>query len=560
MARSSIHFAAVAVLACVVAAIAATARAEDAATLAPTACVASYAFAGPNHASGLATAMTRLAEELTAQGVTVTLLHAGPVRHGGSAAEWQARYAADGMGYANVLDRTAAQVPVAGSLAKVRSFRLFEWLAAHAGTCGVVHVHDYRGLGYSSTSAKAAGHPALAAVAFVVQGHGNTRMMHEANGEDHTTATAMADEAMEAGSLALADMVTAPSRFYLQWLRNAGLLLPAATATATATATAARVVPNLFPAALGGMAAGMCADAAARAAPADALAFFGRQTELKGLHVFLDAAEKLCPAGEATAAACRFTKVLFVGPPATLASGERSTDVIARRCKSLSVPCEVVAGLSSTAAALERLIAERAVVVLPSLQEAAGSALVECAMAGLPVIASNAGGLTEMTTPVEGVETFFEAGSVHALASRAAAATASPCSFLATPAASRADTAAAWMAVHTEAAAVAAATATVATVATAVAAATPVTVAIIGNYDAEACLAAPLLCSTAMAGVTATAHSLAVQTQAATEVVVVASAGLASAAVAGLAQAIATLPNARVVSSAAATVAGMMNT
>ena len=528
---------------CAVAALAATATAAQA-TTAPTACVASYAFAGPNHASGLATAMTRLASELTDQGVKVTLLHAGPVRNG-DVATWTSKFNSAGLQYINVLQRNGEQTAVAGSLAKVRSFRLFEWLAAHSTTCDVVHVHDYRGLGYMTLTAKAAGEASLQDVAVVVQAHGNTRMMHESNNVDHTTPEAMADEAMEAGSLAMADLVTAPTQWYMQWLTTQGLL---------PTSTSTRVVPNVLPAELEGLATGACTGDN-KAAPAKALAFFGRQTELKGLNVFLDAVEQLCPA---TGATCAASKILFVGPAATLSSGRRSTDVINERCQSFSVPCEIVSHLSSTTAALQLLVKERAVAVLPSLQEPAPSALVECALAGVPVIASNAGGLPEMLAATS-ADSYFEAGSVRALVVRAGEALASPCSFRASPAASRDDTSAMWASVHTEAAAINMASSAVSSVTTEAARAMPVTVAIIGNFDSDECLAEPLACTTAMSSVVDTVRSLAAQTQAVSEVLAVVPTSHVEAAH-GLDAALSGFVSHRVVGSDGTDVAAFMNT
>ena len=509
-----------------------TAAAADEAVTAPTACVASYAFAGPNHASGMATAMTRVARDLAAQGVPVTLVHTGPVRNGAGPEEWAAKYASSGLGYVNVL-ATPSAAPMTGSLAKTRSYRLFEWLSANADKCNVVHVHDYRGLAYYTVTAKAAGSEALRNTAVVIQGHGNTRMMHEANGVDRLTQEAMSDEAMEATAVALADVLTTPTEWYATWMREAGWKLPAAT----------RVVPNMLPASLTGAAAGMCEGEGANA-PARALAFFGRQTVLKGLMTFLDAAEELCPASNP--GACAYEKVMFVGPAARLASGESSTSVIRRRCESLSVECEIVTSLSTTESAVAALAKARAVVVLPSNVETAGSALAECAVAGLPVLSSTAGGLPEMVAA--GSNVFFAVGDVAALVSKAKAAAAAPCTFLAKPAANIAAASSLWASVHRESVGLTAARAPVAEVTAAVARSVPVSVAVVGSFDSAECLASVPRCDAALAGVGETLQSLTKQTQAAQEILVVLPvAGTDSMAMASVRAALATTAGARVV-------------
>lgn len=121
------------------------------------------------------------------------------------------------------------------------------------------------------------------------------------------------------------------------------------------------------------------------------LAFFGRLETRKGLEIFLSAIESL---GKEDLAKIR--KVVFVGKNEWLASVNRdASDLISQTMKTLDLDFDIRTDLDSMAA-IEFIRSERALLVVPSLMDNYPYTIVEAQMHGIPVIASNVGGIPEL--------------------------------------------------------------------------------------------------------------------------------------------------------------------
>lgn len=126
------------------------------------------------------------------------------------------------------------------------------------------------------------------------------------------------------------------------------------------------------------------------------LVFFGRLEMRKGLDLFLDAVDDL-PAG---------VHVTFLGRDTVLPSGCSATEYIAHRLRGRSF--EIRTDLMREQA-LKYLAAENRLSVIASLSETFGFTVAECAVNGLPFIAAQAGGTSEVIPdPVVQEGLFFE--------------------------------------------------------------------------------------------------------------------------------------------------------
>ena len=280
----------------------------------------------------------------------------------------------------------------------------------------MLHVHDYQGLGYYTTVARSQGEPALQNLRVVVQGHGDSGLLalNRAAGEEVVLKEAdMVVESMEVGSVEHADVFVSPSAWYMQhmvWTR--GVTLP------SISHVAANIVPPLD------ATAEAAVDDHATCTPRRSLAFYGRQTKLKGVELFAQAALSMC--GTSTAAEdCPFEEVLFVGSSPASTAGHSMRQVVANTCAHLRVPCVTVPH-TARQRAMALLHQRGALVVVPSLADIAPLVVVELAQHRVPFIASDAGGIPELLS-ASSRPRLFRAGDVAALAKAARAAAAQPC-------------------------------------------------------------------------------------------------------------------------------------
>ena len=340
-------------------------------------CIATPDILGPIKNGGIGTAYHHVARQLAAWGHEVVIAYVNAADAEPMAAA-RDLYAGFGVAFEPIAPRPGSDSPLARGLAP--TWALLEWLRARERPFDIVHVSEWRGLGYGPLLAKRLG-LAFGGTHFVVKGSSPTLWSLEGNRQLVSTEAELGWVFMERRSVELADTVICGSAHLLGWMRAAGYDLPAR----------AFVWPNVFPAPDPGPAA--AADRAGRdGAPLREVVFFGRLEPRKGLVLFADAVARLVRRGQAP------PRVTFLGKPAgnfdALAFIERATRGWPGEVRTLTEygAAEAVAYLTAEPGRLA---------VIPSLLENASIAVTECLQAGIPFVAAATGGTPELVDPAD---------------------------------------------------------------------------------------------------------------------------------------------------------------
>ncbi len=343
-------------------------------------CIATPDILGPIRNGGIGTAYHHVARKLAAWGHEVVIAY---VNANAADAEPMAAardfYAGFGVGFEPI-------VPCPGGgdsalrHAPAPTWALLDWLRAREWPFDLVHVSEWRGLGYGPLLAKSLGLD-FGTTHFVVKGSSPTLWSLEGNRQLVSTEAELGWVFMERRSVELADTVICGSAHLLGWMRAAGYDLPAR----------AFVWPNVFPAPDPDPAAA-AARAARDGAPLREVVFFGRLEPRKGLVLFADAVSRLARQGRAPA------RVTFLGKPVDSFDAPAFIERAAR-----GWPGEVQTLTDRGAAeAVAYLAAEPGrLAVIPSLLENASIAVTECLQAGIPFVAAATGGTPELIDPAD---------------------------------------------------------------------------------------------------------------------------------------------------------------
>ncbi len=327
--------------------------------------IASADISGPYHCGGVGAAYHGLALELAAVGHQVTILYLHPRFHQGTPAEWTGYFRERGIEFVHLPQEAHGAVWYGNR--KEASLRCFEWLARQE-PFDVIHFPEWLGLPYYSLLAKRQG-LAFSQTTLCVGTHGSQRWNREGDQTLPTRAEDLVVDFLERLSVAMADVVVSPSRHLLEWMRDDGWQLPAASFISQNV---------LEPLALGMREAG---DTAVRE-----LVFFGRLDHRKGLPFFCDVLDRL-------AGTDGFT-VTFLGSD-VMVDGRRSSDYIRRRAQAWRGEPRLLTGYSRNQA-LEYLSQPGRLAVIPSLADNSPCTVQECLQEGIPFLASDRGGIPEL--------------------------------------------------------------------------------------------------------------------------------------------------------------------
>ena len=121
----------------------------------------------------------------------------------------------------------------------------------------------------------------------------------------------------------------------------------------------------------------------------------------KGLKIFCDALDELC-----ADRADRKFEVTFLGKETQL-YGRSSIGYISDRSKAWSVPWHIVSN-KYQGAAIEYLQGAGRLAVISSLADNFPNTVLECVGAGVPLLASNVGGIPEIIDPADRENVCFE--------------------------------------------------------------------------------------------------------------------------------------------------------
>lgn len=339
-------------------------------------------LAGPFRNGGIGTAYAGLAEALAQAGHAVSVFHTV-----GSDAERQAVAAwADHYGKRGV---TLLPLAVPGDVAAAGLAVLD---ALRDGGFDVIHYPDWLALGARLAAARRQG-LAFAATTLVCGTHGNYRWARTANRAPLSAPSQLLWDALERQAVEGADVVVSPSRYLMDWMIGQGWALPARRF----------VQPNVYP---GNPPA---ADADGRFPPPRELVFFGRLEERKGLLLFLDALDRLPRP---------LPPVTFLGRSTTV-RGRDGAAVVAERAAAAGWSHTLIQDMGRDEA-LAYLRGEGRLAVVPSLLENSPFTVLECVVEGIPLLASDVGGVAELLRPEDAAMLF--APTANALAGRLAEA------------------------------------------------------------------------------------------------------------------------------------------
>jgi glycosyltransferase involved in cell wall biosynthesis/predicted O-methyltransferase YrrM len=389
----------------------------------PSTCIVTNEVLGIFRNGGIGTSMTGLAETLAEAGMKVTVLYTG---HVGSAATglevWREHYRAKGIELVTLTIEDARYLD--GPLrhcAFVSPWLIYTYLVEHR--FDVVHFNDCRGEGSLALAAKRlnlAFHDTLLVLAL----HSPSQWVLELNQTSPASSTLAAFSYGEHLSVKCADVVWAPSRYMLGWVRDHDFALPERT----------YVQPYAIPAPPGAR------DVAYGAAPRPGeIVFFGRLEERKGLRLFCNALDALH--GDLVA---RGITVTFLGKP-NRCGGMESGDYIAHRAAQWQFPTKVLTDFGQ-AEALAYLGEGNRLAVMASPVDNSPCTVYEALACGFPFLASRTGGIPELIHDEDRDRVLFE-HSTEGLTARLADVLERG-GWIARPAMTQDETRATWVSMH----------------------------------------------------------------------------------------------------------------
>ena len=337
-------------------------------------------LAGPFRNGGIGTAYAGLAEALAESGHAVTVLHTVTGAEQQSAVEdWAGHYAERGV--------TLTPLSLPGD---VYAATLVVFEALRNQFFDVIHLPEWTALGFALVQAKRQG-LAFRDTTLVCGTHGNYRWARLANGELLAHWWPLLWDHLERRSVEGAAVVISPSRYLMDWMLGQGWALP----------TRRFVQPNVYPGIQTATTTG------APFPPPRELVFFGRLEERKGLLVFLDALERL-------AARRPLPPLTFLGR-STMVRGRNGAEILAERAERAGWSYTLIEEFGRDEA-LAYLREEGRLAVVPSLLENSPFTVLECVVEGIPLLASDVGGVAELLRPEDAGMLF--AATPDALADR----------------------------------------------------------------------------------------------------------------------------------------------
>jgi O-antigen biosynthesis protein len=349
-------------------------------------CIATWEIEGPSRNAGIGTAYTSLAEALKRAGHDVTILFLlGCHPTDGNMIDWVDYYRTEkGM---RLIPLPMAHEPrIHAAWASSVSYHTYVWLKEHQNEFDIIHFPECQGLAFYSLLAKRQG-LAFDNTTFVISTHGPTFWVKEGSQDYLRNLGELEIDFMERTSVSSADVVVSPSQYLLSWMQLNGWELPEQT----------YVTPYVLP-------QGLLSENSApsqRNNKINEIVFFGRLEIRKGLKLFCDALDELCADRPD-----RQFEVTFLGKETQLYS-RSSVGYISDRSKAWSVPWRIVSNKYQKAA-IEYLKGDGRLAVIASLSDNFPNTVLECVGAGIPLLASDVGGIPEIIDSADRSKVCFE--------------------------------------------------------------------------------------------------------------------------------------------------------
>ena len=353
----------------------------------PRVCIATWEIEGPSRNAGIGTAYTSLADALKRAGYDVTILFLlGCHPTDGNMIDWVDYYRAE-KGLRLIPLPMAHEPRIHAAWASSVSYHTYAWLKEHQHDFDVIHFPECQGLGFYTLLAKRQG-LAFPATTFVVSAHGPTFWVKEGSQDYIRNLGELEIDFMERTSVSAADVVVSPSHYLLGWMKQNGWELPEQT----------YVAPYVLPE---GMLLAQNQAPGERKNDIREIVFFGRLEIRKGLKLFCDALDEL--SGDS---GVRDFEVTFLGKETQL-YGRSSIGYISDRSKAWKFPWRIVSNKYQSAA-IEYLKGAGRLALVSSLADNFPNTVLECVGAGVPLLASNVGGIPEIIDPADRKDVCFE--------------------------------------------------------------------------------------------------------------------------------------------------------
>lgn len=331
-------------------------------------CLVSLDVAGPIRNGGIGTAMVGLGRLLAGAGHDVTILYPAAIFDVGTPELWRARFAAEGLRFECLMAE--------GGDAEI-SYRVHHWLKARS--FDVIHFHDWRGVGYWTMAAKRQGLAHQGAL-LVVHVHGQTLWHKTHSSEFLDSLLDIKTDWLEQRSVETADWLISPSQYMVDMMRGKGWRMP----------PEIRVLQNIVDPKNVVQPAGVAETTSINREPrvVSELVFFGRLEARKGLELFCEAVSRLHDSGQAPA------KVTFLGKLG-MVGRQGATSYLAGASAHWSSDMAILND-RDTAEALSYLAGSGRLAVIASVMENSPYAVLECLAAGIPFLAADVGGISEL--------------------------------------------------------------------------------------------------------------------------------------------------------------------
>ena len=346
-------------------------------------CIATEQITGPVRNGGIGTTYAALAELLAADGHDVTVLYLrGTEVETETIEHWIADYAAKGVSLVPVPDYAgAAKIDTPADRWLRAPYNMMRYLMDNP--MDVVHVSEWRGSGYLSLLAKRQGIAFLDTL-FIVK-TSSPWMWNRLYGSHAIDRTDdLVKVTAERQSVELADMVIGGSLHLLRWMASQGYAIPQSrTFVQPNVATFDKLAPLMERRSL----------AQGERMPVAEMVFFGRLEPRKGLFIFCQAIRRLIRKGVALP-----PKITFMGKPgARMASHPNlsTPDYIRMVTQSWPAQVEILTDFQQYDA-IEYLLADNRLAVMPSIIENSSMAIYEAAICKIPCIATDVGGNAEL--------------------------------------------------------------------------------------------------------------------------------------------------------------------
>jgi glycosyltransferase involved in cell wall biosynthesis/GT2 family glycosyltransferase len=352
----------------------------------PRVCIATWEIEGPSRNAGIGTAYTSLADALKQAGYDVTILFLlGCHPTDGNMIDWVDYYQTH-KGIRLVPLPMAHEPRIHAAWASSVSYHTYVWLKEHQREFDIIHFPECQGLGFYSLLAKRQG-LAFGDSTFVISAHGPTFWVKEGSQDYIRNLGELEIDFMERVSVSAADVVVSPSQYLLGWMQQNGWELPEQT----------YVAPYVLPQGLLSEGPGP----RPHKKKIREIVFFGRLEIRKGLKLFCDALDEICADQPDPK-----LEVTFLGKETEL-YGRSSIGYISDRSKAWTVPWRIVANKYSKAA-IEYLGGPGRLAVTSSLIDNFPNTVLECVGAGVPLLASNVGGIPEIIDAADHQNVCFE--------------------------------------------------------------------------------------------------------------------------------------------------------